>query len=63
MIVVSDTSPLTALLTVAEEEILPKLFEKVIIPAAVFKELQSGHTSLPPWIEVQAVQNVSQTLR
>ena len=32
MIVVSDTSPLTALLTVGLEEILPQLFQEVVIP-------------------------------
>ena len=39
MIVVSDTSPLTALLSVGEEEILPRLFGKVIVPIAVREEL------------------------
>jgi predicted nucleic acid-binding protein len=36
MIVVSDTSPLTALLTVNESEILPRLFSEVIVPRAVW---------------------------
>jgi predicted nucleic acid-binding protein len=35
MIVVSDTSPLTALLTVGEAELLPNLFDEVVIPEAV----------------------------
>ena len=39
MIVVSDTSPLTALLTVGEVELLPKLFTDVVIPATVRNEL------------------------
>jgi hypothetical protein len=43
MIVVSDTSPLTALLTVNESEILPQLFSEVIVPRAVWEELQRGH--------------------
>ena len=34
MIVVSDTSPLTALLTVGEARLLPELFTEVVIPSA-----------------------------
>ena len=45
MIVVSDTSPLTALLTVGEAELLPKLFLEVIIPEAVRGELLRSHPS------------------
>ena len=33
MIVVSDTSPLTALMTVGGERLLPQLFDEVVIPA------------------------------
>ena len=39
MIVVSDTSPLTALLTVGETSILTNLFGEVVIPEAVRNEL------------------------
>ena len=35
MIVVSDTSPLTALLAVGEARLLPELFAEVVIPEAV----------------------------
>lgn len=38
MIVVSDTSPFTALLTVGEAGLLPKLFQEVIIPEGVLAE-------------------------
>lgn len=34
MIVVSDTSPITALLTVGKVDLLSQLFGEVIIPAA-----------------------------
>ena len=47
MIVVSDTSPLTALLTVGQSDILPKLFDKVIVPEAVRGELLRNHPRLP----------------
>jgi predicted nucleic acid-binding protein len=60
MIVVSDTSPLTALLSVGEAEILPKLFERVVIPTAVSAELKRGHTTLPIWLQVQPIQNLTQ---
>ena len=59
MIVVSDTSPLTALLTIGAAKILPDLFGEVIIPEAVRNELLRGHPTLPPWIKVVAVANHS----
>ena len=43
MIVVSDTSPLTALLTVGQAEILSQLFGEVVIPQAVETELRRSH--------------------
>jgi predicted nucleic acid-binding protein len=46
MIVVSDTSPLTALITIGEEEILPCLFSQVVIPSGVRDELLRGHAVL-----------------
>jgi predicted nucleic acid-binding protein len=52
MIVVSDTSPLTALLTVGQADILPKLFDQVIIPEAVRVELLRSHPLLPEWLHV-----------
>ena len=52
MIVVSDTSPLTALLTVGEAALLPKLFTDVVIPATVRNELLGTHARLPEWLRV-----------
>lgn len=52
MIVVSDTSPLTALLTVGEEDLLVRLFAEVVIPEAVEAELRRGHSTLPVWLHV-----------
>jgi predicted nucleic acid-binding protein len=60
MIVVSDTSPLTALLTVGEENLLPRLFTEVVIPEAVQKELLRNHARLPDWLRVATVQNPAQ---
>ena len=57
MIVVSDTSPLTALLTIGAAEILPQLFGEVVIPEAVKEELLRNHSTLPDWLRVAAVKN------
>ena len=40
MIVVSDTSPLNYLVLIDLQHILPELFERILIPAAVREELQ-----------------------
>ena len=63
MIVVSDTSPLTALLTVGEADLLVRLFGDVIIPKEEQNELARSHTSLPPWIRVEAVRNPTEAAR
>ena len=52
MIVVSDTSPITALLKVGRIELLHSLFGRVIIPPAVEFELLRDHSILPAWLEV-----------
>lgn len=66
MIVISDTSPINYLLQIGLIDLLHHLFGKVIIPRAVYEELQhkgapkvvSDWTSkLPDWVEVQAVSN------
>lgn len=62
MIVVADTSPLNYLVLTAQENLLPELFGRVIIPQAVLNELQSKDAppqvrewsrNLPVWIEVR----------
>ena len=63
MIVVSDTSPLTALFTVGAAEILPQLFGEVVIPEAVRDELLRGHAVLPAWLRVEAVKNSAEARR
>ncbi len=52
MVVISDTSPLTALLLADQAELLRALFTRVVIPPAVQRELLCAHTQLPAWIEV-----------
>jgi uncharacterized protein len=61
-VVVSDTSPLHYLILCSADAVLPKLFERVVIPPTVFAELQHPNTpalvqewmrSLPVWVAVQ----------
>ncbi len=63
MIVVSDTSPLTALMTVGEAHLLPKLFAEVIIPEAVRDELLRSHPVLPDWLRIEVVENYGEVIR
>jgi len=62
-VVVSDTSPLHYLILCGAENILPRLFQQVVIPPAVFHELQQANTpplvrqwstTLPDWVAVQS---------
>jgi predicted nucleic acid-binding protein len=57
MIVVSDTSPVTALITVGRVELLRELFTEVFIPQAVRAELLRTHSSLPDWLQCRQVAN------
>jgi len=63
MIIVADCSPLTALLTVGEADLLATLFSEVIIPTAVRDELLRGHDSLPDWIRIVRVENPGEAQR
>jgi len=63
MIVVSDTSPITALLTVGEAGLLPTLFAEVIIPESVRDELLRSHAPLPAWLRVEPVRNSREAQR
>lgn len=59
MIVVSDTSPLTALLIIGESDLLAKLFGEVIIPPAVKSELLKTHSTFPAWLQVQSLRDTT----
>ena len=61
MIVVADTSPLNYLVQIDCQALLPRLYDHVLIPAAVLAELQDPHTpskvqrwlsDLPDWVAV-----------
>ncbi|MBE9128859.1 MULTISPECIES: DUF3368 domain-containing protein [unclassified Coleofasciculus] len=63
MIIVSDTTPISELAKVGYLDLLPQLFNQVIIPQGVFDELQMGEhpaTQLVEnlsWLEVIEVKN------
>jgi predicted nucleic acid-binding protein len=62
MIIVSDTTPLRYLIEIEKAHILESLFEKIVIPQAVFNDLQRPKTpqpvkewivNHPAWLEVR----------
>lgn len=65
MIVVSDASPLISLAAIGQLEVLRRLYNRVIIPDAVYREIVGGDPGLPgasevkalEWIAAQAVRN------
>lgn len=71
MIVVSDTSPINYLVLIGEIDLLPQLFEQIVIPQAVLDELQKTGTpelvrkwieSRPNWLKVQNATTIDQTI-
>lgn len=68
MIVVADTSPLNYLVLISEVQLLPALYDKILIPEEVHRELQRTRTpqpvrswaaSLPAWCEVRPVHAIN----
>ena len=57
MIVVSDTSAITALLQIGRCELLPQIYGEIFIPEAVQFELLVMHPVLPPFIRVRTISN------
>lgn len=71
MIVVADTSPLNYLLLIGQIDLLPQLFQEVIIPEAVRDEcldpdapkiLREWIRNPPVWLIVQSVSVIDPTL-
>ena len=44
MIVIADTSPINYLILIGAINILPALYQKIVVPTAVYDELQSDAT-------------------
>ncbi len=63
MIVVSDTSAITALLQVGHVDLLERLYGEVLIPEAVRDELIQTHPSLPSFLRCERVQNRAEVER
>lgn len=68
MIVVSDTSPINYLILIGRIALLPDLLGDVIIPTAVFRELQAERTpvivrefilAMPGWMTVRTATLIS----
>ena len=64
MIVIADSTPLHYLLLIDQTDLLPRLFDRVMIPPAVFAELQHADTPAavkswiadpPTWLQVRAL--------
>jgi predicted nucleic acid-binding protein len=62
MIAVADTTPICYLILIGEIDLLPKLFDQVLVPTAVIGELlhedapdavRGWAASLPPWLSVK----------
>ena len=54
MVVVSNSSPLIALARIQRLELLPALFESILIPPAVSREIEPSIPVLPGWLSVRA---------
>jgi uncharacterized protein len=50
---VCDASPLIALNQIAQTDLLFRVFEEVLIPPAVAREIQPSLPAAPPWIRVR----------
>jgi predicted nucleic acid-binding protein len=64
MLVIADASPLHYLILIASTDILPALFDRIVIPRAVAAELQHPQTpttvrvwmaTTPDWLDIQDV--------
>lgn len=71
MIVIADTSPISYLVLIGEVELLPRLFNKIFIPEAVYNELgakgapsvvQSWIGNSPDWLEVSSISPIDDPL-
>lgn len=55
IVVVSDTSPITSLAAIAQLDLLHQLYQRVIIPQAVYDEMVNLANAVPGAIEVQTL--------
>jgi predicted nucleic acid-binding protein len=71
MIIVSNTSPINYLILIAHINLLPELFQQIIIPQAVYSELSDASAPLPvqtwiatspDWLKIQPVSQPSDAI-
>lgn len=71
MIIVSNTSPINYLILIGQIDLLPELFQQIIIPQAVYSELtdasapspvQTWMATPPDWLKVQPVSQPSDAI-
>lgn len=63
MIVVSDTSAITSLIQIGRIDLLPSLFQAVMIPEAVARELKRNHPVLPALLQVASAASATTVAR
>ncbi|MDJ1172707.1 DUF3368 domain-containing protein [Roseofilum capinflatum] len=71
MIIISDTSVITSLAAISHLHLLPELYDRLIIPEAVYRELVAIEPPVPgavevktvPWLEVRQVTNNEEVVR
>jgi len=63
VIVVSDTSAITALIHVGRQALLQELYEIVLIPEVVHRELARSHPLLPGFLQVRTVADETKVAR
>ena len=71
MIIISDTSVITSLAAISHLHLLPELYDRLIIPEAVYRELVAIEPPVPgavevktvPWLEVRQVTNNQKVVR
>lgn len=70
MIVVADTSPLNYLIQIGYEDLLPRLYERIIVPSAVMQELGNAGAPMvvrawmlqvPDWVDVGLIVSLPNT--
>ncbi len=69
--IVSNTSPIHYLILIGEQDLLPHLYGRIIIPSAVFMELTHQKTpeivrkfvqTTPEWLKIQSVEQTDASL-
>lgn len=72
MIVIADTSPINYLVLINENDLLPLTFNTVVVPSAVWAELQAAGSpaavknwigTKPNWVDIQAASAIDVTIQ